>query len=132
MESLSTNFADEEASGRMEKKVEKGEVSGMGDTHLGPPPHNHTQEYPSSTEIHSTCVKQLANLLHAEGVCGTSTVGSSEAIMLGVLAMKHRWRAARAAAGKPTDKPNMVTPSSIHVCHEKGRIGIFRVCRREK
>lgn len=78
------------------------------------------EEYPSSTEIHSTCVKQLADLLHAEDVCGTSTVGSSEAIMLGVLAMKHRWRQARAAAGKPTDKPNMVTPSSIHVCHEKG------------
>ena len=40
----------------------------------------------------------LAHLYHAEEVCGTATVGSSEAILLGGLAMKRRWQA-RAAQG---------------------------------
>lgn len=80
------------------------------------------EEYPSATEIHATCVRQMADLLHAPGVCGTATVGSSEAILLGVLAMKHRLRAARAAAGKPLVTPNIVVPSTVHVCHEKAAV----------
>ena len=40
----------------------------------------------------------LAQLFHAEEACGTATVGSSEAILLGGLAMKRRWQA-RARAG---------------------------------
>lgn len=43
-----------------------------------------------------------------EGCVGTSTVGSSEAIILATLAMKRKWQNARKAAGKPHDKPNMV------------------------
>ena len=39
------------------------------------------------------CVSMLAHLYHAEEVCGTATVGSSEAILLGGLAMKRRWQA---------------------------------------
>lgn len=39
---------------------------------------------------------------------GTSTVGSSEAIMLAVLNMKWAWRKKRIAQGKPHDKPNLV------------------------
>jgi glutamate decarboxylase len=42
--------------------------------------------------------------------------------MLGVLAMKWAWRARREAAGKPTDRPNIVVPSCIHVCHEKAAL----------
>ncbi len=62
----------------------------------------------------------LAGLLHAEGACGTSTIGSSEAILLGGLAMKRRWQERRAAAGKqPTAKPNMVCSAAVHVCWEK-------------
>ena len=41
----------------------------------------------------------LAQLFHAEEACGTATVGSSEAILLGGLAMKRRWQA-RACAVK--------------------------------
>ena len=44
------------------------------------------------------CVSMLAHLYHAEEVCGTATVGSSEAILLGGLAMKRRWQA-RARSG---------------------------------
>lgn len=50
---------------------------------------------------------------------GTSTVGSSEAIMLGVLAMKKRWQNKRKAEGKPFDKPNIVMNSAVQVCWEK-------------
>ena len=59
----------------------------------------------------------LTNLYH--GACdnnglgtGTATIGSSEAIMLGGLAMKKAWQAKRKAAGKPYDKPNLVRPHS--------------------
>ena len=51
---------------------------------------------------------------------GTSTVGSSEAIMLGILAMKKRWQNQRKAAGKPFDKPNLIMNSAVQVCWEKG------------
>ena len=44
----------------------------------------------------------LAELLHAQGACGTSTIGSSEAILLGGLAMKRRWTEARKAQVAPT------------------------------
>lgn len=47
----------------------------------------------------------LAHLYHAEEVCGTATVGSSEAILLGGLAMKRRWQA-RAPKG-PTPSQSM-------------------------
>lgn len=50
---------------------------------------------------------------------GTSTIGSSEAIMLGVLAMKKRWQNKRKAEGKPYDKPNLVMNSAVQVCWEK-------------
>lgn len=50
---------------------------------------------------------------------GTSTVGSSEAIMLGVLAMKKRWQKKRQAEGKPIDRPNLVMNSAVQVCWEK-------------
>ena len=64
----------------------------------------------------------LARLYHAphdaEAV-GTGTVGSSEAIMLAGLAAKWCWRRRRAAAGKPTDRPNLVMASTVQVVWEK-------------
>jgi glutamate decarboxylase len=50
---------------------------------------------------------------------GCATVGSSEAIHLGGLAMKWRWRIAREAKGLPTDKPNLVMGANVQVCWEK-------------
>lgn len=52
-------------------------------------------------------------------VMGTSTIGSSEAIMLATLAMKKRWQNKRKAAGKPYDKPNIIMNSAVQVCWEK-------------
>ncbi len=39
--------------------------------------------------------------------------------MLGGMALKWRWRDRQKAAGKPTDKPNMVMGSNVQVCWEK-------------
>lgn len=46
---------------------------------------------------------------------GTSAIGSSEACMLGGLALKRRWQVARRKAGKPTDKPNLVLGANAQV-----------------
>jgi len=78
-------------------------------------------EYPQTAEIEARCVRMLAELWNAPAGAkpiGTSTTGSSEAAMLGGLAAKHRWRAARRAAGEPTDRPNLVC-GPVQVCWEK-------------
>lgn len=78
-------------------------------------------EYPQTAEIESRCVHIIADLWHspqAEDTIGCSTTGSSEAAMLGGLAMKWRWRKKREAQGKDTTKPNMVT-GPVQVCWEK-------------
>jgi glutamate decarboxylase len=78
-------------------------------------------EYPQTAELELRCINILADLWHAEGgrAVGTSTTGSSEAAMLGGMALLWRWRARRRAAGKPTDKPNLVTGINVQVCWEK-------------
>lgn len=76
-------------------------------------------EYPQTAEIESRCVRMLADLWHAPGeALGCSTVGSSEAAMLGGMAAKWRWRERQRAAGKPTDRPNMVC-GSVQICWHK-------------
>ncbi|WP_158969332.1 glutamate decarboxylase [Chachezhania sediminis] len=77
-------------------------------------------EYPQTAEIEARCVRMLADLWNApEGpATGCSTTGSSEAAMLGGLAMKRRWEARRKAEGKPIDKPNLVT-GPVQVCWHK-------------
>ena len=60
----------------------------------------------------------LWNSPHAANTLGTSAVGSSEACMLGGLAMKWRWRAKMKAAGKPADKPNIVC-GPVQICWHK-------------
>ncbi len=79
-------------------------------------------EYPMTAAIEERCWKILAGLWHApdpHGAAGTSTVGSSEACMLGGLALKRRWQQARQAAGKPAGRPNLVMSSAVQVCWEK-------------
>ncbi|MHB8456867.1 MAG: glutamate decarboxylase, partial [Acidimicrobiales bacterium] len=79
-------------------------------------------EYPQTAELERRCVNILARLWHASGdeeATGCSTTGSSEACMLGALALKWRWRQRREAAGLPTDRPNLVMGSNVQVCWEK-------------
>ena len=77
-------------------------------------------EYPRTAEIEQRCIRMLAALYHAPGeTTGARTQGSSEAIMLGALSLKWRWRQRREAAGKPTDRPNLVFGGDVHVVWEK-------------
>ena len=78
-------------------------------------------EYPQTAEIENRCVRMIADLWNAPdpaNTIGTSTIGSSEACMLGGMAAKWRWRARMKAMGKPTDKPNMVC-GPVQVCWHK-------------
>ena len=61
----------------------------------------------------------IANLWNApENTIGCSTTGSSEAAMLGGLALKWQWRQKRQTEGKPSDKPNLIT-GPVQVCWQK-------------
>ena len=78
-------------------------------------------EYPRTAEIEARCVAMLGHLWHSpedEDAPGTSTTGSSEAAMLAGLALKFRWRTRMQAAGKPTDRPNLVMGINVQVCWE--------------
>ena len=82
-------------------------------------------EYPATAAIEQRCVCMVADLLHAPNLrdddpasaTGVSTVGSSEAVMLGGLAMKWRWRARTPDWQKRT--PNLVMGSNVQVVWEK-------------
>lgn len=103
-------------------------------------------EYPSLMEIHQRCISILAELWHApkltkeqldsklnetkdlqksdiilkeSSAIGTATVGSSEAVLLGGLALKKNWQAKRKAAGKDTSKPNILMGTNAQVALEK-------------
>jgi glutamate decarboxylase len=79
-------------------------------------------EYRHSAELEERCIRILAGLWHAPNTSrapGSSTTGSSEACMLAGLALKRRWQRARRAAGKPTDRPNLVMGINAHVCWQK-------------
>ena len=79
-------------------------------------------EYPRTAEVERRCVNMLSRLWNSpshETATGCSTTGSSEACMLAGLALKWRWRARQKAAGKPTEKPNIVMGSNVQICWEK-------------
>ena len=87
-------------------------------------------EYPQTAELERRCVNILANLWHAPPASaadrrealtgiGCSTTGSSEACMLGGLALKRRWQHARQDAGQAADRPNLVMSSAVQVVWEK-------------
>jgi glutamate decarboxylase len=78
-------------------------------------------EYPQTAELEHRCVNILGHLWNApyEQAVGCSTTGSSEACMLGGMALLWRWRARRRAAGLDTARPNLVMGSNVQVCWEK-------------
>jgi glutamate decarboxylase len=77
-------------------------------------------EYPRTAEIERRCIRMLADLFNAPGeTTGARCQGSSEAIMLGALAAKWRWRKAREAAGEDASKPNLVYGRDVHVVWDK-------------
>jgi glutamate decarboxylase len=73
-------------------------------------------EYPQTAELERRCVSMLAHLWHAGNgtPTGCSTTGSSEACMLGGMALLWRWRE---AGGK--GQPNLVMGANVQVCWDK-------------
>ncbi len=81
-------------------------------------------EYPRCTQIENYCVNIIADLWNAPDTSkamGTSTVGSSEACMLGGMALKFNWREKAQKAGIDINakKPNLVISSGYQICWEK-------------
>src|SRR6266480_2926376 len=88
-------------------------------------------EYPQTAELERRCVNILASLWHAPGTAagtgdglpgtaglaatGCSTTGSSEACMLGGMALLWRWHARSLAAGAAADPPNLVMGANVQV-----------------
>jgi glutamate decarboxylase len=78
-------------------------------------------EYPQTAEIEQRCISILGNLWHSpekKDTIGCSTTGSSEAAMLGGLALKWQWRKRRASEGKSTNNPNIVC-GPVQICWHK-------------
>ncbi len=79
-------------------------------------------EYPQTADLEERCVRILADLWHVpdvENCVGTSTTGSSEACMLGGLALKWNWRKKRQAAGLDATRPNLVMGDNTQICWDK-------------
>jgi glutamate decarboxylase len=100
-------------------------------------------EYPAAQEIHERCIvcsllqlpsrpvlglttlqSMISHLWHAPKsatALGTATTGSSEAIMLGGLALKRRWQEKMKAAGRDIHNPgpNIVMGAEAQVALEK-------------
>jgi glutamate decarboxylase len=102
-----TTYADDEVRRLMDLSIDKNMID--------------KDEYPQTAEIEMRCVHMLADLWHSPKswkTTGCSTTGSSEACMLGGLALKWQWKKRREAQGKPADKPNFVC-GPVQVCWEK-------------
>lgn len=77
-------------------------------------------QYRGSTDVKDKCVQMISELWNAPGkATGCATTGSSEAIMLAGLAMRHNWREWRKSQRLPSDKPNCVFGSNVQVCWHK-------------
>ena len=79
-------------------------------------------EYPQTAELERRCVNILADLWGAPSpaeAVGCSTTGSSEACMLGGLALKRRWRKSKGSGERPAERPNLVMGVNVQVCWEK-------------
>ncbi|KAF2189005.1 glutamate decarboxylase [Zopfia rhizophila CBS 207.26] len=85
----------------------------------------HVEAYPASNAIEKRCINIIARLFNApletpeSEAVGVSTLGSSEAIILAVLAAKRRWQYSRERNDQPYGKPNMIMSSTVHVCWKK-------------
>lgn len=102
-----TTFVSPEAQRLMQECVDKNMID--------------QDEYPQTAEIEHRCVHILADLWNApeaSTTLGCSTTGSSEAAMLGGLALKWKWRKRREAEGKPADKPNLIC-GPVQICWHK-------------
>src|SRR5215831_8612464 len=78
--------------------------------------------YPQVFKLEGQMVKWLHDLWNGpKGVepYGVATIGSPEACMLGGLAHKRNWRAARQNARKDASRPNLVTGGNVQIVWKK-------------
>ena len=79
-------------------------------------------EYPQTEAIHERVTSIIGHLFHAPAgghPAGTATIGSSEAIMLAMLAHKRAWQIRRREAGASLESPNLVMGADVHTVWEK-------------
>ncbi|HFD13391.1 MAG TPA: glutamate decarboxylase [Crenotrichaceae bacterium] len=79
-------------------------------------------EYPQLKVIEDRIIRMQANLFNVPEDCeptGVTTIGSSEAIMLALLAHKWTWRKKRQEAGLDDAHPNIIFGADVHTCWEK-------------
>ena len=85
-------------------------------------------EYPTTRTIHQRVINMMGAMLNAPraldddsetSAVGTATVGSSEAIMLALLAHKWAWRKKRQSQGLDASRPNVIFGADVHSCWEK-------------
>ena len=92
-------------------------------------------EYAHTESIHQQVIAMTANLFHADRpagdphsgsefqMIGTTTVGSSEAVMLALLAHKWNWKNKRVDGRSPKDRPFLIIGTHTHACFAK--FGIY-------
>lgn len=72
----------------------------------------------SQHSFREKCVSMLANLWNApSGFFGAATTGSSEAVLLGGLAMKRQWQLRYPC--HLNSRPNVIIGANAHVCVNK-------------
>jgi glutamate decarboxylase len=90
-------------------------------------------EYAQTEAIHQQVIAMTARLFHADipdsepelgqqsGLIGTTTVGSSEAVMLALLAHKWNWKHKRdqCQQGAAKDRPYLIIGTHTHACFAK-------------
>jgi glutamate decarboxylase len=79
-------------------------------------------QYPRTQIIQDRIINMLGRLYNVPedaDFTGMACVGSSEAIMLALLAHKWTWKNRREKEKKATDKPNIIFGSDAHVCWNK-------------
>jgi glutamate decarboxylase len=82
-----------------------------------------TEVYRANLDIQNRCVAILNDLFNAPDAAkawGTACAGSSEAVMLAILAHKRAWQEKRKAQHKSYDRPNIVMGNDVHLVWNKG------------
>ena len=93
-------------------------------------------EYPATAELESRCVHILADLWNSPDRRHHTRLLDHPALArlacLGGLALKHKWRSRMKAAGKPTDKPNLVTGPRAGLLAQIRRVISMSSCVRSR
>lgn len=79
-------------------------------------------EYPQTYKFEKYCIDIIGKLFNAPNISktiGYATIGSSEAIILGLLAHKWSWKKNMEKKHNPTNRPNIVIGADVHTVWKK-------------